>query len=57
MKKYLGGGDVKQVRSIAGKHESKMHKGAKKMKAGGPTSTDCKTMGRNVSRANNQRGR
>ena len=61
MRKYLGGGDVKQVRSIAGeevgKHENKMHKGAKKMKAGGPTSTDRKTMGRNVSRANNQRGR
>ena len=28
----------------------------KKMKAGGPTSMDRKTMGRNMSRANNQKG-
>jgi len=61
MKKYLSGGDVKQVRGIAdeevGKHVKKMHKGVKKMKAGGPTSMDRKTMGRNMSRVNNQRGR
>jgi len=62
MKKYLSGGDVKQVRGIAdeevGKHEQRMHKnGVKKMKAGGPTSMDRKTMGRNMSRVNNQRGR
>jgi len=60
MKKYLSGGDVKQVRGIAdeevGKHEQRMHK-VKKMKAGGPTSMDRKTMGRNMSRVNNQRGR
>ena len=30
--------------------------GMKKMKAGGPTSMDRKMMGRNMSRANNQRG-
>ena len=61
MKKYLSGGDVKQVRGIAdeevGKHVKKMHKGAKGMKAGGPTSMDRKTMGRNMSRAKNQRGK
>ena len=28
----------------------------KKMKAGGPTSMDRKTMGRNMSRASNQKG-
>ena len=31
--------------------------GAKKMKAGGPTSLDRKNMGRNMSRVKNQRGR
>jgi hypothetical protein len=36
-------------------HEQKMHKGAKKMKAGGPTSMDMKKMGRNMARAMNQR--
>jgi hypothetical protein len=65
MKKYLSGGDVKQVRGIADeeankrvlRHEKEMHKGVKKMKAGGPTSMDRKMMGRNMSRVNNQRGR
>lgn len=61
MKKYLKGGDVKQVRRIAdeevGKHESKMHKGVKKMKAGGPTGMDMRKHGRNMARAMNQRGR
>ena len=33
-------------------HEKKMHK----MKAGGPTSMDMKSMGRNVARVMNQRG-
>lgn len=36
-------------------HEKKMH-GAKKMKAGGPTSMDMKKMGRNLARVMNQRG-
>lgn len=62
MKKYLKGGDVKQVRSIAdqevSKHERKMHKTpVKKMKAGGPTSMDMRKHGRNMARAMNQRGR
>lgn len=61
MKKYLTGGDVKQVRQIAdkevGKHEAKMHKGVKKMKAGGPTGADMRKYGRNLARAMNQRGR
>lgn len=47
------------VRDIAkqevGKHEKAMH--AKKMKKGGPTSMDMKTMGRNMARVANQRGR
>ena len=34
-------------------HEKRMHK-AKKMKAGGPTTDDRKSMGRNMSRAMNQ---
>lgn len=61
MKKYLKGGDVKQVRQIAdeevGKHEKRMHKGVKKMKAGGPTGEDMRKYGRNLARAMNQRGR
>lgn len=62
MKKYLKGGDVKQVRSIAdqevSKHEARMHKApVKKMKAGGPTSMDTRKYGRNMARAMNQRGR
>lgn len=62
MKKYLKGGDVKQVRRIAdeevGKHEAKMHKApVKKMKAGGPTSMDMRKYGRNMARVINQRGR
>ena len=62
MKKYLKGGDVKQVRQIAdeevGKHEKRMHKApVKKMKAGGPTGMDMRKHGRNMARAMNQRGR
>jgi hypothetical protein len=38
-----------------GKHEKAMH--AKKMKKGGPTSMDMKSMGRNMARVANQRGR
>jgi hypothetical protein len=54
--------DKKQVKHIADveadkavkSHEHRMHE--KKMKAGGPTSLDRKTYGRNLSRAMNQRG-
>jgi hypothetical protein len=44
--KALAKGEVKG-------HEKRMHG----MKAGGPTSLDRKNVGRNMSRANNQRGR
>jgi hypothetical protein len=51
--------DKKEVKKIADTevkvHEKKMH-GAKKMKAGGPTSMDRKKFGRNLSRAKNQSG-
>ena len=51
--------DKKQVKAIADtevrKHEKRMHKGAKGMKAGGPTSEDMKRMGRNMARVMNQR--
>jgi hypothetical protein len=51
--------DKKTVKKIADTevkaHEKKMH-GAKKLKAGGPTSMDRKKFGRNLSRAKNQSG-
>lgn len=55
--------DAKKVKGIADKearkevrvHESRMHKGAKKMRAGGVTSSDMKKYGRNVARAMNQK--
>lgn len=51
--------DKKTVKKIADTevkaHEKRMH-GAKKMKAGGPTSLDRKKFGRNLSRAKNQSG-
>jgi len=50
--------DAKQVKRIADKevkaHESRMHKGVKKMKKGGPTSEDMMRVGRNMARAQNQ---
>ena len=49
--------DTKTVKKIADKevkvHEKKMHG----MKKGGVTSLDMKKVGRNMARANNQRGR
>jgi hypothetical protein len=45
--------DVEAGKAVKG-HETKMH-GAKKMKAGGPTSLDRKTYGKNLSRAMNQK--
>jgi len=51
--------DKKTVKKIADTevkaHEKKMH-GAKKMKAGVPTSMDRRKFGRNLSRAKNQSG-
>jgi hypothetical protein len=52
--------DKKEVKAIADTevraHEKKMHPGAKKMKAGGPTTDDRMKYGKNLSRAMNQRG-
>ena len=45
--------DVEAKKEVKG-HESRMHKGAKKMKAGGPTTDDCMKYGRNMARAMNQ---
>ena len=51
--------DKKEVKAIADTeirgHEKRMHKGAKKMKAGGPTTDDRMKYGKNLSRAMNQR--
>ena len=57
MNKYLSGGDVKQVRSIAKSevkgHESRMH--GKGYAKGGVTSLQMKKMGRNMARVANQK--
>ena len=51
--------DKKEVKAIADTevraHEKKMHPGAKKMNAGGPTTDDRMKYGKNLSRAMNQR--
>ena len=56
--KYLKGGDVKQVRKIAKAevkgHERSMH-GAKKMRAGGKTNAEMKTLGRGLAKVANQK--
>jgi hypothetical protein len=50
--------DKKQVKRIADTevkaHEKRLHPGAKKMKAGGPTTDDRMKYGKNLSRAMNQ---
>jgi len=51
--------DKKEVKAIADTeirgHEKRMHKGAKGMKTGGPTTDDRMKYGKNLSRAMNQR--
>jgi hypothetical protein len=51
--------DKKEVKAIADTevraHEKRLHKGAKGMKAGGPTTDDRMKYGKNLSRAMNQR--
>ena len=49
--------DKKMIKTAVGKHEKNMHPGKTptKLKAGGPTSMDRMKMGRNLSRANNQK--
>ena len=50
--------DKKMIASAVHKHEAKMHPGKPmtKLKKGGPTSMDRRKLGRNLSRAMNQRG-
>ena len=50
--------DKKMIASAVHKHERAKHKGQPmtKLKKGGPTSADMKRVGRNMARANNQRG-
>ena len=51
--------DKKMIAGAVHKHEKKLHpcNPMKKLKKGGPTSEDRMNQGRNMSRANNQRGR
>jgi hypothetical protein len=53
-KEVKGIADVEAAKAVKG-HESRMHPGAKKMKAGGPTTDDRMKYGKNMSRAMNQR--
>jgi hypothetical protein len=50
--------DKKMVKSAVGKHEKNMHPGMKptKLAKGGVSSKAMKAVGRNMARANNQRG-
>jgi hypothetical protein len=50
--------DKKMIAGAVHKHEKKLHPGKPmtKLKKGGPTSEDRMSQGRNMSRANNQRG-
>ena len=50
--------DKKMIAGAVHKHEKRMHPGkpVTKLKKGGPTSEDRMSQGRNMSRANNQRG-
>ena len=50
--------DKKMIASAVHKHEKRLHQGMAptKLKKGGPTSMDMKRVGRNMARANNQRG-
>jgi hypothetical protein len=53
--------DKAMIKKAFKQHDAQEHKGGKgtklALKKGGPTSMDRKTMGRNMSRANNQRSR
>jgi hypothetical protein len=57
--------DVKQDKALIKKafkqHDAQEHKGGKgtalKLKKGGPTGQQMRAVGRNMARANNQRGR
>jgi hypothetical protein len=51
--------DKKMIGSMINKHEKKMHKGMAptKFAKGGPTGQMMQSVGRNMARANNQRGK
>ena len=49
--------DKKQVKAIAGKAVTGHEKRLRGMKKGGPTGMAMKAVGRNMARANNQRGK
>jgi hypothetical protein len=53
-KEVKGIADVEAAKAVKS-HESRMHKGAKGMKAGGPTTDDRMKYGKNLSRVMNQR--
>lgn len=50
--------DKKMIATAVHKHEKAKHKGQPmtKLRKGGPTSASMKAVGRNMARANNQRG-
>jgi len=50
--------DKKMIKAAVGKHERNMHPGKTptKLKKGGPTGQQMRAVGRNMARANNQRG-
>jgi hypothetical protein len=53
--------DKKMIKKAFAMHDKQEHPGKKtnltKLKKGGPTSADMKSVGRNMARANNQRSR
>ena len=52
--------DKAMIKKAVRQHDMQQHKGSKtslSLKKGGPTSMDMKAVGRNMARANNQRGR
>lgn len=54
--------DKKLIKKAFKMHDAQEHKGGKgtnlsKLKKGGPTGMDMRKVGRNMARANNQRGR
>jgi len=48
-------GTRKNARDEVRMHESRMHKGVKKMREGGKTNSDMKKYGRNMAKVMNQR--
>jgi len=57
MKKMNKGGMAKHEAMMHGITAAEKPKGVKAMKKGGPTGLEMRKVGRNMARANNQRGR